>query len=464
MLGLGISISDKISGTPFWMQATYGAADRADGAVKGPALIFDARRNRHAVTQTAVGAISAATVAALSILRHAAPADLLAFSRASTAQFLDADGVTRSAADNLPRFDWTNGVSQLLLEAAATNLIRNNTMGGGVAGTPGTLPTNVTIPISGGLSREIVGTGVENGIDYCDIRFFGTATSSGPVRINFDGATQAPGVAGDVFTVSAYVKLAAAPLPFLNSRFRFYEYDSGVATALATSDYTIAMSGANLTRASASHTASQSGTAYVLGSLCFGITNGSPYDFTVRIGLPQMERGSVASSIIRTTGSAITRAADSGADAAKAVALEKRAAFTGIIKGRLPAVATGILFQADDGTLNKVVRLSLLSGTILLTVISGGTTVASIATDNAMSANVPFGVGFRVSGNDFAICLNGGAVISDGTGAIPVGLTRAFIGRDAGGTGFAAGHFDERLIYPFAMNNTALQAKAVNYV
>jgi hypothetical protein len=71
-----------------------------------------------------------------------------------------------SFASNLPRI--TN--QGLLVEEARTNSIRNNSMQGAVAGTPGTLPTNWSESRAAGLTQTVVGTGTQNGIDYIDIR------------------------------------------------------------------------------------------------------------------------------------------------------------------------------------------------------------------------------------------------------------------------------------------------------
>ena len=57
--------------------------------------------------------------------------------------FVGSNGFIQTAASgNLPRIDFTGGSPALLVEPAATNSIRNNTMVGAVTGSPGTLPTN----------------------------------------------------------------------------------------------------------------------------------------------------------------------------------------------------------------------------------------------------------------------------------------------------------------------------------
>ena len=72
-------------------------------------------------------------------------ASLVTFTRASTGTYVGSDGLLQSATTNEARFDHnpTTGESLgLLVEEARTNLVRNNTMVGAVAGSPGTPPTN----------------------------------------------------------------------------------------------------------------------------------------------------------------------------------------------------------------------------------------------------------------------------------------------------------------------------------
>ena len=110
------------------------------------------------------------------------------------ATYVGPDRLIKTAALGAPRFDHnpTTGESLgLLVEEQRTNSIRNNTMVGAVAGTPGTLPTNWSTFITGatGISREVVGTGVESGINYLDLRFFGTSTGGGVFAVQADTNT-----------------------------------------------------------------------------------------------------------------------------------------------------------------------------------------------------------------------------------------------------------------------------------
>ena len=230
---------------------------------------------------------------------------------------------TSSAAYYGPRFDYdpsTLAAKGLLLEGARTNSIRNNTMVGAVAGTPGTMPTNwSTFTGVTGLTRTIVGTGTENGISYIDIQISGTPGSSGSYSIIFESATAMAALTGQFWNFSTYIKLAGGALtnvgtPGLSAQ----ENTSGgsfVAGGTSVVSFTPTSSGLATQRYSGNRTLSGGGTvAAVQDYLTFGVTSGQAINVTLRIGLPQAELLSsstqTASSPIPTTGSALTRSAD----------------------------------------------------------------------------------------------------------------------------------------------------------
>lgn len=82
-----------------------------------------------------------------------------------------------------------------VLRVASTNLIRNPSASGAVAGTPGTIPTNwqLVAPDSArGIVTQVVGTGTENGVAYIDFRIHGTLTgvSTSSTILYFEQNTQ----------------------------------------------------------------------------------------------------------------------------------------------------------------------------------------------------------------------------------------------------------------------------------
>jgi hypothetical protein len=216
-------------------------------------------------------------------------------------------GAVVSEAVNAPRFEntfstaWT--VAGLLNEPASTNNVRNNTMVGASAGVG---PTNWNISSSGnGLTRTVVGTGIQNGINYVDIRFNGTATAVGHVVIYPE--TNIVAATGDTWTGSLYVSLVAGTDPGTSlvamlAEFAAGNYLNGSSKPLAPT--------ATLNRLSITRVFNQATTTKLNFYIDLSHATGVTYDFTLRVGLPQIEKIGVVTSPIFTSTVPVTRAAD----------------------------------------------------------------------------------------------------------------------------------------------------------
>ena len=226
---------------------------------------------------------------------------------------INSQGFIELVPDHVARLDYplggaVNGCPALLVEPAATNSIRNNSMVGAVAGSPGTLPTNWAESLNG-LVRQSVALGTENGVSYIDIRYSGTATG-GSCAVLFETATQIVASTGQTWSNSVYLKIIAQPNPPIAYRLGMWEYNTsgtvfGGAFTTAVVPTTTSLQRFTQTRALTGAT-----TDRVRPLFDVSMTSGQTYDFTIRIGYPQMELGSVATSVIPTTTQAITRAAD----------------------------------------------------------------------------------------------------------------------------------------------------------
>lgn len=246
-------------------------------------------------------------------------------SRASIGWVFGSSGVLTSFATNVPRFRY-NPVTLVLEglhnEAAATNQIRNSSATGAVNGTPGTPPTNWSPTGAGvfnGLSRTIVGTGIEDGIPYLDIAYAGTPTATGSISIMWEGNTQVVAVPGETWVGSVFLRLMAGGIPggppggtaesyisqsmverntagssqFIN---RVLRQPTGAALRTQRYDHINVNSSPLMTRIS--------------HSLSMDYSLAVPVSVTLRIGLPQLVRIEAPASPIITDTVAVTRAAD----------------------------------------------------------------------------------------------------------------------------------------------------------
>lgn len=249
--------------------------------------------------------------------------NIITFTRASTGTYFDSTGVLQSAAIDTPRFDYsptTLALLGFLVEESRTNSIRNSTGVGVVAGSPGTMPTNweTSTGTTNGVTRTVVGTGTEKGISYVDVTYAGTAIANGSISIIEELTTQTVATAGQIWTVTNFLRLIAGSFAntasrnfFLNSYTALGAFVGGATSTSnnfpAAGPTTAAL---NTQRYFFTGTLSGATTARVGTGLFFSFNAGAVINFTLRIGLPQLELGAFATSAIPTTTVAVIRAAD----------------------------------------------------------------------------------------------------------------------------------------------------------
>jgi hypothetical protein len=217
---------------------------------------------------------------------------------------------TTSAAYYGPRFDNTPAVANsplgLEIEESRTNSIRNSTMQGAVAGSPGTLPTNWIGPGLGTLTQTLA-YGTEYGMPYVDVRLNGT-TSTTNAAYYLDATNFIAAVNGQTWVASAYYKLAGGSLTNIDF-VRIVAQDRTAANAVIGQTTVNITPTSSLQRGSISRATSGT-TAFMTGFVGIYFSSGVAIDITLRIYQPQLELGAFATSAIPTYGAALTRAAD----------------------------------------------------------------------------------------------------------------------------------------------------------
>jgi hypothetical protein len=396
--------------------------------------------------------------------------NLITFTRASSATYTDSTGTLQTATTNAPRFDHNPATGEslgLLVEEQRTNSITNNTMVGAVAGTPGTNPTGwiYATAQNNGLTISIVGTGVENGINYIDYRFNGTTVASpNPCSISPVNATAAT---GQTWTFSNYWKLVGGATTGVNNwQIGIIEFTSSGSAFVTGAFYTqtAPTSAALITqRPTATRTLSGGATVGLVSNpFNFAVAGNTAIDFTIRIGMPQLEQGAFATSPIPTTTAAATRAAD--------VATITGAAFsswyrqdegTVFAETQLQSIAAGSRtgFDINDNSINNRIVFRALTSSVAdqIVIRSASSTVFTAANVSPASttASRKSAVGYKV--NDFMFTAIGSAGYTGTTGAVPVSVNQMLIGYEQGPTGQLGGTIRRLTYFPARLPNTTLQ-------
>lgn len=390
----------------------------------------------------------------------------ITFTRASTGTYFDSAGVLQTAAINAPRFDYdpsTLAAQGLLIEEARTNSIRNNTMVGAVAGTPGTPPTNWTgTNVANGISREIVAIGVENGINYIDIRFFGTASATGNHAITTETSTQIAAVSGQSWTGSAYVRLIAGSLANLVVTNRVNGRDAAGVLLESVGSVTLTPTSAALRtqRAISTGTLANALSVFVTQQVVCAYNSGAVVDITLRIGLPQLELGAFATSAIPTTTAAATRAQDF---ASVNTLTPWYNATQGTLYASYSPSATGLICGAaalSDGTqLNRmIIRAMTVANQTLSLAVDVNVSQWALSFTGATTATTKSVLGYKP--NDIAFTRNGASALTDAAATIPV-VNRLVLGGDGDGSFALNGYLQSVIYYPSRLSNAQLRALTV---
>ena len=308
----------------------------------------------------------------------------------------------------------------------------------------GRRPTNEGFGLSPGLAVSIVGTGTVNGIPYYDVNVYGTAIATPPyLALNAypDGSTQIIYAAqNQTWTVAPYLALTGGTIPGAvklvisenNSSGVNVQYD-GASIALTS----------NLTRYSYTDTLSNSSVAYLTPEIwVYGTSTGQVINFTLRIGMPQLELGAFPTSVIPTYGSAVTRAADvftvpttaAGASGAWYTQGVGTLGSIGIIPYEIGSgtsdVATRFV-DIDDGTASNGVSLQLSAANSwegYAAIATSGSLTYSQLSSSAFSNNAFVKGALSYNGTNAYAAFNGTSMTSSGAASVSSSMTNLRLG------------------------------------
>ena len=222
------------------------------------------------------------------------------FTRSTSKTCFDSNGLLTTVPVNTIAVDYdpiTKIRRGLRLEGSGTNRCPNSLATGAVYGSPGTMPTGWAILLAGGLSREIIAPQIKNGVSCIGIRIFGTPSATTICTIQPDNAEAQ--VAGSTWTNSIFLGADNYPVAWGNVLLRANNEVAGT-PIVPTSNVERYSNTRTITGASARLTLRFSANDTV-----------TPVDFTFWLALPQREEGSLITSPIPTSGTALTRATDS---------------------------------------------------------------------------------------------------------------------------------------------------------
>ena len=384
----------------------------------------------------------------------------LTFTRASSQTYFDSTGTLQTATTNVAAFDYdpsTLAPLGLSLWEARTNSLRNNTMVGAAAGTPGTNPTNWAVSSAGGslTTVTIVGTGTESGISYIDYRMIFSGAATGAVQ--YEQASQIVAALSDVWTNSAYVRLVGGSLTNMQAQLITAEATAaGAFLAATTTNFTPTSAGLATQRTTASRTLNQATVARVYGAVFF--TASGAADVTLRIGLPQLELGAFATPVISTTTTAATRAAPVCSTTNLGWYNATEGTFVVSTTAGAVVTANAPIIQIDDGSVNN--RALIFQNTIAL---AQGVNVRSGAALQWAGGAGAFVVGtavktaLAIKSNDSSTSTAGSAVATQSTLTMPASLTTLRIGMDTV-VSYRNGWIASLTYYPLRLPNATLQA------
>lgn len=323
-------------------------------------------------------------------------------------------------------YDAATGRYALLVEPAATNLALQAR----------DLTNAVWTATNASVAKNAVGVdGVAN--SACTI----TASTTGALVYNNTNFTVA---ASTAYTVSFYAKAGTA------TGLKYALYDVSNA-AFIVSDVAYTAGAGQFDRITVPVTTPAGCTAFRVYPLRNCASTG-----TVIIDQVQLETGSVATSPIPTFAATVTRAADNINVATSAFPYSSGGPMTFLVTGDAQTAQGGFFnmflnssnYVAMDSNGNRAAYLTT-AGSNVADLSPGGTT-------NGVSAKL----GAAYNTNDFAAVVNGGAVSTDASGALPAGLTTLRLGYSSNNTVSDTPVRIKNLTFlPRRMSNAELQAR-----
>ena len=393
----------------------------------------------------------------------------ITFTRAdatSCATYFGSDGVMRTAAANIPRFDYdptTLAPKGLLIEESRANLLTFSDQLDNAAWTK----SNATVTANAATSPD--------GTVNADKLVENTATTVQHAAIR--GATV---TANTTYTASVYLKAAERP----RARFTFSTnvFSSGIT-------FNVNLSTGVIANAITIGTGTLSGTSSTyVGNGWWRVTltgiidaattsasvtvypdNGTTDAYTgdgasgIYVWGAQLELGSFATSYIPTTTAAVTRAADvavmMGTNFSSWYNATEGTMLAEIVSAPVNNL-TQIAYELNDGLgagASRIFTRRNIAGLIGTATVTASVAQNDISPASVIAASATYKVASAFKTNDYSISVNGSTAVTSATGTIPSTIARLYLGQNYIGTQMLNGHIRSIRYYNTGLTDAQLQ-------
>jgi hypothetical protein len=314
------------------------------------------------------------------------------------------------------------------------------------------LPTNWAAT-NAGLTRTVVALGVENGLQYIDLRFNGTA-SSGSAFVFFETASSIAALTGQAWTLSSYAKIISAPNGANNYNLFMYERTSAGGYITEASKTIVPSS--TLQRFDFTRTLTGGATvAFVEPIMLIRLTSGATYDFTIRIAAPQMELGAFATTFIPTSTAAVTRLADtcSLTGVADLIGQTEGTFYTEL---QISQTTSRAIFSLDIGTTTNYIAATTNGANQVRVAVSQSSSNTNVITSTALT----FGrhkLAIAYKSGDYALYIDGVQAGTSSSTNFPIGTLSQIVLASVSYGQLSDGHAQVGL-YTTRLSNEELQS------
>ena len=354
------------------------------------------------------------------------------FTRASSATRVNKQGLIETVPSGKPRIDFTDNTSgHLLLEPSRTNysIYSQDTstwtyveFGSGSAGTITTGKTDMF-----------------GGTNAIQINFPANAEN---VSVRFGHTTSS--ISSGSAQTSLYVKLVGSTTS-----------DKIIQLRTGSDAENITISGDSFVRYTKTHTKASNEAFNIKLRPGEGTSSGG---FSIIVCHPQEEAGSHETSYIPTSGSAVTRSAETANGAGNSTVFNDS---EGVLYAEIAALA-------NDGTIRRLaIANSAATGLHRLEYYSTNNVIFGVtyilpSNQAVLSYTLPDAtefvkIAYKYKANDFALWVNGVEVNTDSSGSVPTGLTKLNFDNGAGGNDFY-GKVKQLMVFNEALSDSELQA------